>query len=155
MTTQDSITIRELAENRMEKEFPYGFTNGFPPPKHSSRSERRRCAIQKRKSGSGQKRGKCGSDPTLFGFQPPKKSWDRSRTFLKPLARATTATQPPCTATCMTAVKAKGEKTLTFIGTRITQASGLTCSWEEAFAKGDTARNREDSKNYTLHFFSR
>ena len=42
MTTQDSITIRELAENRMEKEFPYGFTNGFPPPKHSSRSERKK-----------------------------------------------------------------------------------------------------------------
>ncbi len=26
----------------MEKEFPYGFTNGFPPPKHSSRSERKK-----------------------------------------------------------------------------------------------------------------
>src|ERR1700722_10414873 len=42
MTTQDSITIRELVENRMEKEFPYGSPNGFPPPKHLSRSERKK-----------------------------------------------------------------------------------------------------------------
>ena len=41
MTTQDSITIRELAENRMEKEFPYGSPDGFPPPKLLSRSERK------------------------------------------------------------------------------------------------------------------
>ena len=54
----------------------------------------------------------------------------------------------------MTTVKTKGEKTLTFIVARITQASGLTSCTEEAFAKGDTARNREESNNYTLHFFN-
>jgi hypothetical protein len=72
--------------------------------------------FKKRKSGHGQKREKCGSDPTLFGFQPPKKSWDRSRPFLNPLARATKANQTPCTATCMKAVKTKGEKTSTIFG---------------------------------------
>lgn len=116
MTTQDSTTIPELVENRPEEEFPCGFPYGFPPPKHLSRSEKRKCAKQKRESVRGQKRGKCGSDPTLFGFQPPKKPWDRSRTFLKPLARATRANQTPCTATCMTAVKTKGEKTSTLFG---------------------------------------
>src|SRR5579864_556024 len=116
MTTQDSITIRELAENRMEKEFPYGFTNGFPLKKSLSQSERRRCENQKRKSVRGQKRGKCGSDPTLFGFQPPKETWDRSRTFSQPLIRATTANQTQCTATCMTAVKTNGERTSTLFG---------------------------------------
>ena len=55
----------------------------------------------------------------------------------------------------MTAVKTKGEKTLTLFATRITQASGLTCCKEEAFAKGETARNREDGNNYSLHFFDR
>jgi hypothetical protein len=93
MTTQDSITIPELVENRPEEEFPCGFPYGFPPPKHFSRSEKGKYANQKRKSVPGQKRGKCGSDPTLFGFQPPKKPWDRSRTFLNPLARAAKQTK--------------------------------------------------------------
>ncbi len=42
MTTQDSITIQELVENRPEEEFPYGFPYGFPPPKHLRRSERKK-----------------------------------------------------------------------------------------------------------------
>jgi hypothetical protein len=47
MTTQYSITIPELVENRPEEEFPCGFPYGFPLPKHLSRSERRRRASQK------------------------------------------------------------------------------------------------------------
>ena len=113
MTTQDSITIQESVENRTKRVFPHGFPYGFPLKKSLSQSEKRKCANQKRKSVRGQKRGKCGSDPTLFGLSPPKKPWDRSRTFLKPLARATTANQTPCMATCMTVVKTKGEKTST------------------------------------------
>jgi hypothetical protein len=113
MTSQDSITIPELVENRTEEVFPCGFPCGSPDKKFLSQSEKRQCATQKRKSVRRQKRGKCGSDPTLFAFQPPKNPWDRSRTFLKPLARATTANQTPCTASCMTAVKTKGEKTST------------------------------------------
>jgi hypothetical protein len=50
MTTQDSITIPELVENRPEEEFPCGFPYGFPPPKHFSRSEKGKYANQKRKS---------------------------------------------------------------------------------------------------------
>lgn len=42
MTTQDSITIQESAENRAEIVFPHGFPYGFPPPKHLSRSERKK-----------------------------------------------------------------------------------------------------------------
>jgi hypothetical protein len=74
-------------ENRTEIGFLGGFLTGFLFAKSSSQSEGTRCVNQKCKSGRGQKRGKGGSDPTLFSFQPPKNPWDRSRPFLKALAR--------------------------------------------------------------------
>jgi hypothetical protein len=150
MTTQDSITIQESVENRTKRVFPHGFPYGFPLKKFLSQSEKRKCANQKRKSVRGQKRGKCGSDPTLFGLQPPKNSWDRSRTFLKPLARATTANQTPCKAIC----KDERRENPTIFAGRIISASGLGCCKKEAFAEGDTTGNREESNNYTLHFFN-
>jgi len=136
-------------ENRLEEVILSGFLNRTP----LTHDEQTAYAKEKSKSGCGQIRGR--GDPTLIGFQPAKDPWDRSRLFLNPLARATKANETPCTATCMTAVTMKGEKTLTFFGIRITQASGLTCCKEEAFAQGDTARNPEDGNNYTLHFFDR
>jgi hypothetical protein len=154
MTTQDSITIRELAENRMEKEFPYGFTNGFPPPKHSSRSERKKMRDPKTQICTRAKTWKVRERPHLVRLSAAQESVGSLPHFPKAACPRYKANQTPCTATCMTAVKTKGEKTLTFIATRITQASGLTCCKEEAFAKGDTAWNREESNNYTLHFFN-
>jgi len=59
-------------ENRAEIGFLSGFLTGFLFKKFSSEGETRRCANQKRKSGRGQKRGKGGSDPTLFGLPPHK-----------------------------------------------------------------------------------
>ena len=153
MTTQDSITIQESVENRPKRVFPHGFPYGFPLKKSLSQSEKRKCANQKRKSVRGQKRGKCGSDPTLFGFQPPKKPWDRSRTFLKPLARATKANQTPYTATCMTAVKTKGEKTSSLFDPNHPSEWSYLLQ-EENVREGRYRQNREESNNYTLHFFN-
>jgi hypothetical protein len=100
-------------ENRSEIGFLSGFLTGFLCRKSSSRSERRRCANQKRKSVRGQKRGKGGSDPTLVGFQPPKSSWDRSRPFFKPLARVHAPEQTFCNASHGTNLKSQGENTVT------------------------------------------
>jgi hypothetical protein len=75
------IGIHGSAENHPEIGFLSGFLTGFLLRKSLSQRDLRGCANQKRKSGRGQKRGKCGSDPTLFGFQPTKIPWDRSRTF--------------------------------------------------------------------------
>jgi hypothetical protein len=79
--------FKAQTENRLEDGFPSGFPYGFLNRTPLTREEQTTYAKEKSKSGRGQIRGKGGSDPTLFGFQPPKKPWDRSRPFLKPLAR--------------------------------------------------------------------
>jgi len=89
---------------------PSGFLTGCLFGKSLSQSEKGRCASLKRRSGRGQKRRKGGSDPTLFGFQPPKNPWDRSRPLLKPLARVHAPEQTFCNARRDTNLTRKGEK---------------------------------------------
>ena len=87
-------------ENRAEIGFLSGLLTGFLFRNSLSQSESTRCANRRRKSGREPKRGKGGSDPTLFDFQPPKNPWDRSRPFSKPLARVRASERTFCNAIC-------------------------------------------------------
>jgi hypothetical protein len=83
MTTQDSITIRELAENRMEKEFPYGSPDGFPPLKHLSRSERKKMRDPKTQIWTRAKTRKMRERPQLVRLSAAQEAVGSLPHFLK------------------------------------------------------------------------
>jgi hypothetical protein len=112
MTTQDSTTIPELVENRPEEVFPYG----FPLRKSLSQTERKRCATQKTQIRTRAKTRKVRERPHLVRLSAAQETVGSLPHFLKAACPRYKANQTPCKATCMTAVKTKGEKTLTLFG---------------------------------------
>ena len=113
MTTQDSITIQELVENRTEEVFPYGFPCGFPLRESLSQTERKRCATQKTQICTRAKTRKVRERPHLVRLSAAQETVGSLPHFPKSACPRYKANQTPCTATCMTAAKTKGEKTST------------------------------------------
>ena len=113
MTTQDSTTIQESAENRAEIVFPHGFPYGFPPPKYLGRSEKRGCANPKTQICTRAKSRKVRERPHLVRLSAAQGIVGSLPHFPQAACPRYKANQKPYTATSMTAVKTKGEKTLT------------------------------------------
>jgi hypothetical protein len=83
MTTQDSITIQELVENRTEEVFPYGFPFGFPLRKSLSQTERKRSAAQKTQFWTRAKSRKVRERPHLVRLSAAQETVGSLPHFLK------------------------------------------------------------------------
>jgi hypothetical protein len=113
MTTQDSISIPESAENRTEEVFPCGFPYGFPHKKFLSQSERKKMREPKTQIRTRAKTRKVRERPHLVRLSAAQESVGSLPHFPKSACPRYKANRTPCTATCMASAKTKGEKTLT------------------------------------------